>query len=150
MQINPIPLEGRIALGADFEVVVTHADLTDAVASEAQILSFPIKANMAVRCVRVRLDETFHDASDTANASTALIVGDGGGTNRFLTSTELNDHGTEIFLKAGVDLEYPYTVDDTVDLTFTPTSGKTLLALTQGQVRLHFKITDQRQVQATV
>lgn len=146
MQINAIPLEGRIAEAGNFEVLITHADLTDAVASEAQTLTFPIADKMSVRCVRMILDEAFVDASDTANASTALIVGDGGSTNRFLTSTELNSHGTEVFLKAGVDLEYPYTTDDTVDMTFTPTSGKTLAALTAGQVRLIFQVTDERGV----
>lgn len=146
MQINPIPLEGRIAEGANYEVLITHADLTDAVASEAQTLTVPIAAKMSVRGVRLILDEVFLDTSDTANASTAVIVGDDGSTSRYFTSTELNSHGTEIFLKSGVDIEFPYTADNTIDITFTPTSGKTLAALTQGRVRIQFQINDERAI----
>lgn len=146
MQINPIPLEGRVAEGADIEVLITHVDLTDAVGSEAQTFTVPIAAKMSVRGVRIILDEVFKDVSDTANNSTAVIVGDGGSTSRFFTSTELNVNGTEIYLKSGVDIEYPYTVDDTIDITFTPASGKTLAALTQGRVRFQFQIHDERAI----
>ncbi len=150
MRINAIPLEGRVAEAGNFEVVITHEDLTTATGGTAQTLTIPIKNKMSVRCVRAILDEAFLDSSDTDHVSTALIVGDGGSTSRFLASMELNSRGTEIYLKSGVDIEYPYTTDDTVDMTFTPTSGKAVSALSAGQVRLIFQVTDERAVVPTV
>lgn len=146
MQINPLSLEAQAAYGGNFEVLITHEDLTDAVASEAQTLTVPIAAKMSVRCVRSILDVAFENSSSAGFDDLTVVVGDGGSTSRFLTSTQVNKNGTEVLLKSGVDIEYPYTVDDTVDITFTPKTGATLLSLDAGRMRLILNIQDARAV----
>ncbi len=146
MQINPLPLESQAAAGGNYEVLVTHEDLTDAVASEAQTLTVPIKAKMSARCVRSILDVPFENSASAGNDDLTVTVGDGGSAGRFLTSTQINKNGTEVPLKSGVDIEYPYTADDTIDITFTPKTGATLASLNAGQIRFILDIQDARQV----
>ncbi len=146
MQINPMPLEQRVAESADIEVLITHEDLTDAVASEAQTLTIPIAAKMSVRLVRAILDVPFENTSSAGFDDLTVTVGDGGSATRFLTSTQINKNGSEVLLKSGVDIEYPYTTDDTVDMTFTPKTGATLLSLDKGRMRLQYKIIDERAI----
>lgn len=146
MRITPLTLEERIATGADLEVQFEHSDLTNAVVDGTQTLTVPIAAKMAVRLLRMILDVPFKNSADATNNSLLLSVGDGGSAARFLTSTELNENGTEVLLKAGVDIEFPYTVADTIDLLFTPDSGFALSALDTGRGRILLKINDQREV----
>lgn len=146
MQINPLPLESQAAAGGNYEVLVTHDDLTDAVASEAQTLTVPIKAKMSARVRRSIVDVPFENSSSAGNNVLGVTVGDGGSVGRFLTSTEVNKNGSYIPLKSGVDIEYPYTVDDTIDITFTPKTGATLLSLDAGRMRFILDIQDARQV----
>lgn len=150
MRITPLPLEERIATGADYEVQIEHSDLTNAVVDGTQTLTIPIAAKMAVRLLRMVLDVAFKNSADATNNSLLVTVGDGGSANRFLTSTELNENGTEIPLKAGVDLEYPYTADDTIDVIFTPDSGFALSALDTGRLRLLFAFNDYRAIAPSI
>ena len=87
-------------------------------------------------------------SSDATLLSTAVVVGDGSSTNRFLTSTELNAAGTEVFLKGGAPalsaVPYVYTADDTVDVVVTGTAAKLLNTHTAGKVRFYFTVTDAR------
>lgn len=131
--------------GANFIVEIDKTDLTESGAGTAQTFTFPVVAKQGVELVHAELPEAFV-SSDGTLISTAVIVGDGGGTNRFLTSTELNAAGTEVFLKGGTNstIPYVYTVDDTVDITITPTAAKSLNTHTAGKLRLFFRITDPR------
>lgn len=141
-----LPLEERVEKGADFVAQVEYTDLTDAVTSEAQALSFDIAAKEMVECKYMVLDTPFADTSSTANNTTTVTAGDGNGVNTLLTSTELNLNGSYINLKAGTGTRTVYTAADTVDLTFTPKSGTNLAALKQGRARFYFKIIDGRPV----
>lgn len=143
---TPLPLESRVAQQADFEVLITHEDLTESGSGTAQTLTFPIEAKMSAECVRLILDEAFEDTATAGNNTTLVEVGDGGDTDRFLTSTELNKNGTEINLKAGTGTVYPYTATDTVDILVTPKTGTTLASLNKGRMRLQFRINDERAV----
>lgn len=146
MQLIPLPLEERVATGSDFVAVVTHSDLTDTTNAEAQIVSFPIQPKMSVECIRAVLDIPFQNSSSTANNTTTVTVGDGNGETALLTSTELNANGSNVPLKNGTGTKTVYSVADTVDLTFTPKTGTNLAQIDTGQLRIYFKIRDERQV----
>ena len=150
MKLSPLPLESAVAEQANFELLVTHEDLTETTANTAQTLTFPIAAKMTVQCVRMILDEPFEDASDNAFNTTTVIVGDGGSTNRFLTSTELNVNGTEILLKLGTGTTLAYDTTDTIDLIFGSMAAKSLSDIDTGRARFLFRIHDERAVPAPV
>lgn len=127
--------------GATHKVIVTHADLTEATANTAQVLS-PITVALGdmVKLVGVRLITDFQDASDAAFNTTAITSGDGGDAARFLASMELNTNGTEVDAKAGVDTLYAYTAADTVDITVNSMTGKSLVNIDQGEVHLYYRV----------
>lgn len=141
----PLPNSSAGALGgANFEVIITHEDLTASVADATQTLTVPVEDKVSFEILRVILDEKFQDTADAANNSTAVVAGDGGSANRFLTSTELNVNGTEVNMKNGTGTALVYTTSDTVDFVFTPASGKTLSALNRGRVRFQCRVIDGR------
>lgn len=148
MKVNMLPIETQAATGANFEVLVTHADLTQAAANTTQALTFPIQPKMSVELKRMVLDVPFEDVADAAHLATGLVVGDAGSANRYLTATELNVNGAEVLLKAGTGTIFPYTVADSVILSFSSMAAKNLAALTKGQVRLQFAIQDARSLTA--
>ena len=147
MNISPILSDGIPGIGANLEVIVTHADLTQGTAATAQVLPiFNAAANyQLVKLERTELLEAFEDTADAANNTTAVTVGDGASAARYLASQELNRNGTEVYIKAGTGTAFAYTADDTVDITFAaPAAGKTLLALNKGKLRLLFSVYDTR------
>ena len=147
---TPLPLETRIAESADFELLVNYKDFVASTTNDATFLaSIPVKAKMSVEIKRLILDTPFANGGDNTNNSTTVIGGDSGSTNRLLTSTELNLNGSYVSLKNGTGTIYPYTSTTTVDLIFTPKSGTPLSALTQGQVRVLYRIADERAVVPT-
>lgn len=152
MIVTPLPLETRIAERADIEVLLTHADLTQAALATAQTIAlFPVAAKMTVELKRSILDVPFADTTDAANNTNGVIVGDSGSTNRFLTTTELNLNGTYVPVKNGTGTANVYAATTTVDAVFAaPAAGKTLVALNQGQIRLLFTVVDERIAAPTV
>jgi len=133
------------AESANYVAIVTWQDLTDATASEAQVLNLcPIDVKMAVGVKKVELKTEFANSADTANNSTALTVGDTATANSFLTSMELNLNGTTVYLKEGTSTKTVYTATDNLKATFTPATGKTLASLTQGEVHIYVRIEDAR------
>ena len=95
-----LPIEETAARGgANLGVELTAADLTTASGAQTTAL-FDVAAKMGVRLVCLELVQPFV-SSDGTLTSTAVVVGDDGSTNRFLTITELNEAGTEVFLKGG-------------------------------------------------
>lgn len=144
MKVAYLLNESRVAERADLEVLITHEDLTEATANTTQKLTFPIADRMSVELSRVILDEPFEDTTDAAFNTTAVIVGDDGSTNRFLTSTELNVNGAEVYLKNGTGTNLVYTAADTIDFIFASMAAKNLAALNKGRVRFMFKIADER------
>lgn len=139
---NPIALkqqEQGLHGGATHVQIVAYSDLTDA--DTAQTFSeLAVNAGDAVMVTQAELIEPFV-FSDAAVTNLALIVGDGGSTNRFLTSTELASAGTEVFVKGGALTNatiYQYTSADTVDATFTSTGGN-LNTATAGKVAIYYR-----------
>lgn len=148
MKVTPLPLETRIAEGADLEVLVTHDDLTNTTNAASQTLNlFPIDVKMSVELKRMVLDEPFEDTADAGNNTVPVIVGDSGSTNRLLASTELAKNGTYVSLKNGTGTNYVYTSATTVDAIFgATTTGKNLAALNKGRIRFLFRVNDERAV----
>jgi hypothetical protein len=140
----PLPHGSDGALGANFEVIITHEDLTEATANTAQTLTVPIEDKMSFEVVRAILDEKFEDTADAAFNTTALIVGDGGSTSRFLASMELNVNGSEVTMKNGTGTSLVYTTSDTIDFTFASMAAKSLSSLNRGRIRLQCKVIDGR------
>lgn len=150
MKLIPLPLEDQAARGGNYELHYSHEDLTETTANTAQVLTFPIKAKMSVKVIENVVDVAFKDASDAAFNTTTLIVGDGGDDDRLLASQELNVNGSEVLFKKGTGTDYPFTADDTVDLTFGSMSAKSLSDIDTGRGRLLLNIQDRRAVAPAV
>ncbi|HYD00307.1 MAG TPA: hypothetical protein VEB22_03705 [Phycisphaerales bacterium] len=142
MRVSPLSAHEAALQNANLVVEIDHTDLTEAAANTAQTIPlFAVPANnVLVECVRSELVVPFEDTSDTAHNSTAVVVGDGGSTNRLLTSTQLNRNGTEVYEKAGTGTKHNYTSADTVDAVFTPNSADALASLNKGKLKLYFQL----------
>lgn len=149
MKVIPLPLETQLEKKATHVVEFGYADLTNATATQT-LSPVVIAAKMGVEVVALELPEAFV-SSDATLISSSITVGDGGSATRFLSATELNAEGTEVFLKGGTlantSLPYVYTGDDTVDIFVTGTTGKALNTHTAGRGLLYLRITDARPVQ---
>lgn len=146
MNVHPLSADEAAQKRATHVIEVTYADLT--AAANTQTLSPVTIANkMGFECVGIKLAEAFV-SSDAGLISTSITVGDGGSATRFLSATELNAAGTEVFLKGGTlantSLPYVYTGDDTVDIFVTGTAGKLLNTHTAGKLLVYCNITDAR------
>ena len=147
MKITPLLGDDIVANGANLEVLLTHEDLTETTAATAQtipLLTLTALYHM-VELVRMEMLEAFQLTTDAAHNTTLIEVGDGGDTDRLLTSTQLNVNGTEVYMKAGTGVKYVYTANDTVDIVFAaPAADKTLAGLNKGKLRLLFNVYDAR------
>lgn len=152
MKRSPLLTEDVALLGAHFEVIVDHTDLTQATNATAQTIElFKVAGNFQqVELARMELLEPFEDTADAGNNTTAVEVGDDGDTDRLLTSTQLNRNGTEVYIKPGTGTRHVFTADNTVDAVFAaPAAGKNLAALNKGKLRLLFRLHDSRDAVGT-
>jgi len=133
--LEQLGIEEMAATGATHKLVVKHGDLTETAASTAQTLTPIAVANLTSwQTLYGLLREPFQNTADAAFDSVAVTMGDGGSVARFLASQELCVNGTEVALKVGTGTTLQYTTADTVDVVFTPTSGKSLSDLNRGEV----------------
>ncbi len=123
-------------------IEITHADLTTSVVSTAQTLqALTLAAGDVILDVAHILETAFQNTADAAFLACPFTVGDDGSATRFMSSTEINVNGTEILYKAGTQTAgYAYLVADTLDVIFTPTTGKALSDLDAGKLYLLVKI----------
>lgn len=140
MQINPVSKQRQATLGATHQVRITHEDLTQTAANTAQTFTIPVAARTLAAVVVTNLVVPFKDASDAAFNSNALIIGDGGDTDRLLTSQQLNENGTEILAQAGVLAGYAYNVADTIDITIASMAEKSLSDIDTGELVVYLKL----------
>jgi hypothetical protein len=92
-------------------------------------------AGYVITAVAARLVTPFQAAGDAANNSTALTIGKSGTLNQLLASTELNANGSYVGVATQPStVPAGYSVDTPIVATFTPVAGKTLAALTAGEV----------------
>jgi len=136
--------EAQAKTGFTHQVVIDHNDFTATGNTQSFTLSVP--AGMAVGKAFHRLVSDF-DSSDASLTSLTYIVGDGGSTNRFLTSTQVCVDGTEVDYKAGALSDYyVYTVADTIDIAFTATTGKDISTLNTGKLVLFLQMFDSKEL----
>lgn len=144
MNIFALPKSDADILGATHCVEIKAEDLTQTTANTAQTLTMAVEAGEYFKVIGYTLVQAFADASDAAFNTTTLIIGDGGDTDRFLTSSELNVNGTEVIFKGGTGTELVYTTADTVDFTFGSMTAKSLADIDQGRILIYVKKADFR------
>lgn len=146
MKNYPLPQETMNEKRATHCAEVGFADLTAAAATQT-LSPINILAKQGMEIVAIELAETFV-SSDATLTSTSITIGDGGSATRFMSATELNEQGTEVFLKGGTlantSLPYVYTSDDTVDVFVTGTAAKLLSSHTAGKLLIYYRLTDAR------
>lgn len=147
MKMHPLNIEAQGFRDATHWAEITWADLT-AVGATQTLSPMNVGNKMGVAVVGMIMTEAFV-SSDATLLSTAITIGDGGSSNRFLTSTELNAAAaTPVYNKGGTlantSLPYVYALDDTVDVFVTGTAGKLLNSHTAGRVLVFFRVTDAR------
>lgn len=140
MKINQLMINEVV--GRMFDIVVTHADLTETTANTAQTIALvSVKAGEVWEVLGTHVKTAFKDASDTAFNTTAIEIGDGSDTDRLLASQELNVNGTEVLNKAGVG-PYAFNADDTIDLTVGSMSAKSLSNIDTGELHIFLRVFD--------
>jgi hypothetical protein len=144
MIVEPLSVQEMAAHdGANVRVRITHEDLTEATANTAQTLEvYEPAAKHLVKLVKMELKTAFEDQSDAAFNTTAITVGDAGSANRYLTSTELNKNGTEIFGSVGTGTALVYTAAGSLNVVFNAMAAKSLVDIDKGELWLYFHIVD--------
>src|SRR5262245_21781628 len=99
MKVYPLSLEEMTETKATHAIEITYADFTGTGATQT-LSPVTVADKTGFEVVAVELQQTFV-SSDATLISTTITIGDGGSATRFLSSTELNAEGTEIFLKGG-------------------------------------------------
>lgn len=138
MKTYELPAETKAATGYTHKVILDHTDLTNASTNTAQTIELlSVAAGDVVHSAAVKVVTHFENTADTAFNSTTLIVGDDGSTNRFVTSTQVNDNdGSKVTYKAHTNTApHAYTAANTVDAVVTPAAGN-LAALNAGEVHI--------------
>ena len=144
MKVELVAPTDRLHFGAAFEITIEAADVAALGASTTGTLqivpetgTFPVGTKVG-NCTLDLI--TAFDASDAAINSLLIEVGDGGDTDRYLTSTEVAADGTEIVAKSGsaATQPYSYAAADTVDVLFTVAGGASplLSEINAGKLRL--------------
>jgi hypothetical protein len=143
MTAYELPANTKAATGFTHQVVVTHTDLTESTADTDQTIALlSVVAGDVVEKAAFKLVTAFEDASDAAFNDTNVSVGDGGDTDRFIASTEVNENGTEVDFAANANTTaYAYTEADTVDLLVESMNAKSLSNIDAGEIHIYLAVT---------
>lgn len=87
--------------------------------------------------------------SDASITSVTLVVGDGGSSNRYLTSSQVELAQTPITYSLGTGTRNVLTAVDSLIALFTGTAAHDLNTCTAGSIRLFFKTEDLTQLPAS-
>jgi len=100
---GPIGVQEGALWGANYLVQISEGDLTNTVTNSAQTISscLSVVSNSAVEMVALVVDTPADSGNTNYTGSTLLKIGDGDDDDRYLTSTELNVDGTEVWFKLG-------------------------------------------------
>ena len=122
--------------GFTHKFLVTFADLaSQTTANTAQAITLKaLPPGTLVKNVALSMPVAFQDLSDTGFNSTAATVGDSGTANLFVTSTELNVNGTEVYNKAGTGTQKAYDTANSLILTVNSMIGKSLSNIDAGKL----------------
>lgn len=143
MQLFELPIETKASTGFTHKAIVTHSDLTVTTADADQTLELlSVAAGDVVEKAAIKLVTPFEDLSDTALNDTQVQLGDGGDTDRFVTATQVNDNGTEVYYKSHANTTaFAYTSADTVDLLVESMAAKSLVDIDAGELHVYLSVT---------
>jgi hypothetical protein len=143
MTAYELPANTKAATGFTHQVVVTHTDLTESTVDTDQTIALlSVVAGDVVEKAAFKLVTAFEDASDAAFNDTNVSVGDGGDTDRFIASTEVNENGNEVDFAANANTTaYAYTEADTVDLLVESMTAKSLSNIDAGEIHIYLAVT---------
>ena len=96
---RPLPTESKAQMGATHVAVITYADLASGATNTFVLTNAVPAAKQGYELVGMVLVTPFVDNATNGHNSTAIKVGDGDDDDLYLTSTELNIHGTEVYVK---------------------------------------------------
>ena len=139
-----LPAETKAATGFTHKVIVTFNDLTLTTADADQTLELlSVPAGTLVEKAAIKLVTPFEDLSDTAFNDTQVQLGDGGDTDRFVTATQVNDNGTEVYYKSHANTTaYAYTSADTIDLLVESMAAKALNDFDAGELHVYLSVVE--------
>lgn len=121
-----------VPYGGGDAVVQPYAD----VASPPTI---PLGIQAKMRAAILDTPFTFSDASIV---SVTAIIGDGGSSNRYLTSAQIEAAETPITYTQGTGTEFIYVTADNIILALTGTAAHNLNTATAGSLRMFFALKD--------
>lgn len=151
MKIIPLAPESRMFHLATHKVIVKAADVAGlgASAGPTALQIFPatgktVPAGTTVRFAGFNLVTAFDSSTDTGITSLLIEVGDGGDTDRYITSTQIHVDGTEILYQDAKPVTQPYTylTADGIDALFTAANGGTplLSEIDSGELEIYLHI----------
>lgn len=101
--------------------------------------TYPAGSILQLKYVSLDTPFAFSDASIT---SCTLVLGDGGSSNRYLTSAQVELAQTPITYSVGTGTRFVLTSADNLKALFTGTAAHDLNTCTAGSVRMYFKVED--------
>ena len=142
MELFELPSETKAATGFTHKAIITHTDLTqstDNTAQDVKIITVPAKS--LVTRVAIHLKTPFEKTGTAAYNTNALIIGDSGDTDRWLTSTETNVNGTEILAKGQPStIPHAYVTATDINANFASMASYDLAELDAGEVEVFFSL----------
>lgn len=144
---HPLTTEERAYWGATHVAIVTWEDMPAGIATAtAQTLGIAtIAAGQLWQAEFARVITPFANGADAAQNTTSVTVGDTESATQFLAATETNLNGAYVPIKVttGITTAKAYTAADILQIAFAaPAAGKTLSNLTQGEIRIYFRVRD--------
>lgn len=141
---RPLDTAEAARWGATHQIVISETDLTDTnTATFSQVLTNGvIAANTAIVPVALVLEQPFNinDATTNAYNTTVVTVGDTASSNTsFISSTELNQNGTEVYVKLPTVAGKLFTSAAKVTFAFTGMTNNTLSSFTKGRVAFYYR-----------
>jgi hypothetical protein len=142
---RPLTEQEKAHLGATHVATITYADFTETNTNTAVTLTnvFSVAAKQGVQLMAMQLKTAFTTGNTNYTGSVLVTVGDGADADLYLTSTELDSDGTEVFIKFGRSVQaatsgslvYAKTNAPAVTITLqtvslTDTNGVTALCVT--------------------
>jgi len=100
---RPLLEQEKAHLGATHVATITYADFTETTTNTSTTLTnvFSAVAKQGIELVAMQLKTAFTTGNTNYTGSVLVTVGDGTDPDLYLTSTELDSDGTEVWLKFG-------------------------------------------------
>jgi len=140
MKLYELPAETKAATGFTHKAVITHEDLTtsaDNTAQDVKIITMPAKS--VVTRVALHLKTPFQKTGTSAYNTNAVIIGDSGDTDRWMTSTEVNVNGSEVLAKVQPStIPAAYVTATDINANFASMASYDLAELDAGELHVFF------------